>query len=399
MIYITEEKNCCGCGACAAICPVNCITMVPGTLGSVFPQADADKCVKCGKCNEVCPIQHAEEVKQTAPQTVYAAYSKDDKLRAGGSSGGMFGTIATELISRGYRIYAAGFDENKHLRCMYADSVEELVPLMKSKYLQSDILSEYSNIKNDLKDGRQILFVSTPCQVAALKRYLGKNYENLVTIDFLCHGVPSQILFDKCVRYEEEKGKFKILSYSFRTKIKDGSTPHYFTMTVQKNGKEKRITKPYFRSIYYAFFQKYISLRESCYDCVFSEKERVSDITIADFHEIEKYVPSINRFDGVSTVIINTQIGESLLNCVKEQLWMQQFSMGQLEEDKVLFAEKTKKPAGRKKFIEDYNNLDFPDFVNQNMNKKKYLIFAVYYKLPKALRRIVKKFILRDNGN
>lgn len=392
MINITEERNCCGCSACAAACPVSCITMEPGTLGSVFPKVDTGKCIDCGKCETVCPVLHAGEMKKTTPeQAVYAAYAKDSAVRNGGSSGGMFATFGKYLLGKGYRVYGAGFDSDLHLRCMPADTEEELAPLMKSKYLQSDLSAAYGKVREDLQQGRKVFFVSTPCQVAALKRYLNKDYENLITVDFLCHGVPSQELFDKCRAYEEETSGRKVLSYQFRTKIPGGATPHYFTVETERNGRKKTVTKPYFRSVYYAFFQQYISLRESCYDCTFAERGRVSDITIADFHDIEKYEPSVNRFAGVSTVIVNTQKGRELFNSVKDTLWLREFSMEQLMADKVLFAEKTKRPARRDAFIESYEKADFETFVKQNRNKKRYAIYAVYYKLPKVLRAIVRK--------
>lgn len=392
MICITEERQCCGCGACVAVCPVNCIAMVPGTLGAVFPQVDTKKCIQCGKCNTVCPITHAEEMKKKpADQPVYAAYAKDPLVRNGGSSGGVFGTIAGVLISKGYRVYGASFDEELNLRCTYADTQQELIPLLKSKYLQSDLSGSYSQIREDLQQGKQVLFVSTPCQVAALRRYLHADYENLMTVDFLCHGVPSQLLFDQCKHYEEERFGGRILSYQFRTKIPGGATPHYFTVEQEKGGKKKTVTKPYFRSAFYAFFQKYISLRESCYECTFAEQGRVSDLTIADFHSIERYWAGINRFDGVSTVIVNSETGRTLLECVQDRLWLKPFSVEGLIADGVLFNEKTKRPAGRDRFIADYESLEFPAFVEKNLDKKRYAIYNIYYKLPKAVRSVVKR--------
>lgn len=392
MICITEEKMCSGCSVCSVICPVKCITMSPGTLGALFPKADNTQCIHCGKCETVCPMLHAEEMKHVPiQQPVYAAYSAKQEIRSGGSSGGMFETIAAKLISQGYRVYGAAFDDTLRLHCIHADTVEELSPLLKSKYLQSDISSAYPRILEDLEQGKKVLVVSTPCQIAALKRYLQKKYENLLLVDFLCHGVPSQVFFDRCKSYEEKKHGYKILSYAFRTKIQGGATPHYFTVVTEKNGKIQSFTKPYFRSVFYAFFQKYISLRESCYECVFSERGRVSDLTIADFHDIEKYVPEVNRFDGVSTVILNTEKGETLFDSIKEKLWIRPFSMEELMSDKVLFAQKTKRPVNRDKFIKDYENMEFSEFVKLNTNTKRYAIYSIYYNLPKRLRALIKR--------
>ena len=392
MICIRDEKTCCGCGACAVVCPAGCIAMVPGTLGSVFPQVDEEKCIQCGKCNTVCPMAHADIMKKVpTDQSVYAAYAKDPLVRNGGSSGGMFGTIAAVLLSKGYRVYGAAFDEVLKLRCVYADRLEELTPLLKSKYLQSDPSEAYPQIRKDLQQGRNVLFVSTPCQVAALRRYLQVEYENLLTVDFLCHGVPSQQLFDQCKHYGEERFNSKIISYQFRTKIPGGATPHYFTVEMQKHAKRKQITKPYFRSPFYAFFQKYISLRESCYDCTFAERGRVADLTIGDFHDIGKYDRSINRFDGVSTVIVNSPKGQMLFQEIKPQLWATPFSVEHLMRDRVLFADKTKRPKGRDQFIKDYESLPFSSFVSRNMDKKRYFLYSVYYRMPEVIRCALRK--------
>jgi len=324
-------------------------------------------------------------------QKVYAAYAKTKSVRFQGSSGGLFGVLAKYAISQGYTVFGAGFDENLRLQCIPAESEADLEKLMKSKYLQSNLVPMYRRIRTDLQQGRKIMFVSSPCQVAALKQYLGREYDNLLTVDFLCHGVPSQLFFDQCREYEEKKYKVKTLDYMFRAKKPNGSTPHYFTVTVEKKGRVRKITAPYFRSTFYGFFQRYISLRESCYDCVFSEQKRVSDITIGDFHTIERYVQNINRMDGVSTVVINTEKGKSYFEYIKDEIWYQEFALEKLIKDGVLFAEKTKRPQGRDAFIKSYETLPFDLFVKQNTPWKKYLIYSVYYHLPKCVRRIVKR--------
>lgn len=392
MINIINENQCCGCGACTVVCPVSCIEMVPRTLGAVFPQVDTAMCINCGKCETVCPMIHAQLLKQADyKQQVYAAYAKNVDIRFSGSSGGIFGILAKHLLSLKYKVYGAAFDSNMKLQCTVAEDEASLKPLMKSKYLQSNLIDQYKQIQKDLESNKKVLFVSTPCQVAALKQYLRKEYDGLITVDFLCHGVPSQQLFDQCTAYEDRHHKCKTLTYHFRSKIAGGATPHYFTVQVEKNGKNKTITKLYYKSIFYAFFQQYMTLRESCYDCIFAEKNRVSDMTIGDFHTIEKYEPYINRFEGISTVIINTSKGEQLFESVKDCLWYREFSLRQLMEDGVLFCEKTKRPSGRDRFVESYNDSDFDVFVKQNLPRRKYTIFGIYYSLPKYIRTIIKK--------
>lgn len=393
MICIQEEKQCCGCGACKASCPVGCIEMKMGTLGALIPKVNISKCVDCGKCEKVCPMIHAEQLKKPSAlqQEVYAAYARNPKIRFMGSSGGVFGVLANYLINQGYKIYGAGFSDNLKLVCTAAESEEELTPLMKSKYLQCDMSAQFEQIKTDLENNRLVMVALSPCMIAALKQYLGKAYENLLTVDFLCHGVPSQKFFDQCVAYEDQLHQCKTRGYSFRTKIPNGATPHYFTAEVEKNGEIKTVTAPYFKSAFYAFFQRYLTLRESCYDCVFSEKERCSDITIADFHRVGDYVENINRFDGVSTVIVNSEKGREIFESVKNHFWLREFPLQALIDDGVLFAEKTKRPKSRDDFVDSYNQLAFEEFVKCNTPSLKYFLYGLYYHLPRDVRNVLKK--------
>lgn len=391
MIHITNEKNCCGCAACAEICPTQCIKLLPATLGAMIAQADVSKCIGCNCCDNVCPIntQRAE----LTNQKVYAAYSKDNTIRYNGSSGGMFPTFALNLIKQGYAVYGAAFNNSLELKCTKAENENQLSSLYKSKYLQSDMSGKYSEIKELLMSGRKALFVSTPCQVQALKNYLGKEYDSLTTIDFFCHGVPSKELFDKCLKYEEEKADGKIIGFNFRSKIKNGATPHYYTASIVKNGRTKKYTKLYYNNSFYALFQKYINLRESCYSCVFSSKNRCSDITIGDFHDIEKYLPSINRFDGVSTVVINNPKGAALFDEIKNDIVHHEFDINKLIRDKVIFSDEqtTKRPKNRDAFISDYENLDFVQLINKYANPKRYIKQDIYYKMPKPIRNLLKR--------
>ena len=315
MIDIKEEKNCCGCGACVAVCPKHCIRMEERTLGAVFPVVDSDLCVHCDACTRVCPIINASHDK-AVEQSAYAAIAKDPSQRFEGSSGGTFGVFARAFLKRGGVVYGAAFDEQLKLRCTSAETEAELKRLYKSKYLQSDMTERFPEILARLKQGEKVMFVSTPCQNAALKRYLKQDFPNLLQIDFFCHGVPSQKFFDECIAYEDQKKDMETTYYEFRTKVSNGSTPHYFTKKSLKNGKEIHKTGYYFESPFYAAFQQYVNLRESCYTCEFSSRDRCTDITLGDFHEIDRYMDGINRFDGVSTIIANTAKGANFLESV-----------------------------------------------------------------------------------
>ena len=393
MINIIDESQCCGCGACSIVCPKQCIQMIPGTLGHLFPKVKEDICIACGKCEQVCPMKQQKR-KQSFRQTAYAAYAKEPEIRFAGSSGGMFGTFSLQLLKDNYSVYGAAFDSNLQLKCMEATEQSGLAILLKSKYLQSDLTNQYRKIKSNLENGKKILFVSTPCQVAALKSYLGKEYENLLTIDFFCHGVPSQQFFDQCIKIDSERLGGNIKKYQFRAKKRwGGVTPHYFLAEIELNGRCKKITKIYYKSSFYAIFQKYINFRESCYKCQFANADRLSDITIGDFHEIDRYIKGINRFDGISTVIINSVKGEKLWKRCSKQIVQYPVDLSMLISDGICFNGGTKKPKNREEFIRDYNSKSFKELIEKYAGVRKYWKQGIYYSMPKFLRKQFKKYI------
>ena len=391
MIQILQERDCCGCGACSVVCPQNCITMQEGTLGHLFPSVDQTKCVGCGLCNRVCPMQ--VDLTHCDRQAAVAAFAKDATTRFEGSSGGMFGVFSKKLLANGYIVYGAAFDEDLKLQCMSANTEEELSPLYKSKYLQSDMTGGFKKIKEQLRAGKKILFVSTPCQVYALKSYLMEDYPNLLTVDFFCHGVPSQRFFNQCLAEEEKALGSKILRYGFRAKKKHGATPHYVALSYEKNGCEKNIVDYYFASPFYAIFQKYIDLRESCYNCRFAGRDRASDITMGDFHDIDRYIRGVNRFDGVSTVVLNTPKGYAMWDSCLEYVQVYPMDLEKLISDGQCFGNGTNRPARRDEFVDDYNKLETEALLRKWANPNAYRKQRIYYGLPKAIRQKLKKFM------
>lgn len=397
MIEIHDENQCCGCGACAASCPQKCISMIPLTLGALFPSVDKNKCFHCNLCDTVCPIKNVDTlaIKKDIKQQAFAAYAEDETIRFNGSSGGIFQTLATHLLDAGFEVYGAAFDKQLNLHCVGVIRKEDLLPLCKSKYLQSELIDKFQEISDHLNEGSSILFVATPCQVAALKHFLKMDTDNLITVDFFCHGVPSQKFFDECKDYEDNKYSRKTIGYEFRTKIKGGVTPHYFTVVTEKNKKKYYSTCIYFKSIFYTAFQQYITLRESCYTCVFANRNRLSDITIGDFHEIEKYIPKVNRYKGISTVIINTSKGLCLWNEISSSLSIYPMNLEKLITDKVCFIGPTNRPKHRDAFISCYNSDGIESLDKKYLNQKKYIRHKIYYLLPEFVRRKIKeKYIL-----
>ena len=394
MINTDEKKNCSGCGACALVCPKQCISYYRDTIGSLYAAANAEECINCGACDAVCPISNHFNSNSIGKEA-YAAYSADDATRFRGSSGGMFETIAGEIIKQNGYVFASKFDDDLKLRMFEASTMEEVRLLTKSKYLQCDAAPAFPLIKERVRQGRKVLVCATPCQIAAIKNYLGSDAlsDDLFLTDFFCHGVPSQAFFDRCIEYTENREGIKITGYEFRSKIKNGATPHYYTVKYLQNGQEKQKTRLYLEDPFYLGFQKYITLRDSCYNCPYGSGNHAGDLTIGDFHDIDKYIKGVNRFDGVSTVIVNTEKGDSLWKSVRDTLIVHKTDIEQLYKDKQIFPGSTPEPVNRSRFYEDMEKLPFDDVVIKWLNPDHERKKSLYYHMPAFVRKSVKKFM------
>lgn len=395
MINIINKSDCCGCRVCETICPVQCITMELDSEQFYYPKVDITKCINCERCKKVCPNINIP-LKYNPYNDVYATWSKDTKIRYDASSGGMFEIIARNILEKHGVVFGAAFDENLQLIHKYATTVQELKPLCKSKYLQSNMNHSYKSIKNFLDADKYVLLVGTPCQIAALRNYLGKSYDKLILVDLVCHGVPSQELFNSCIRYEEKQRGIKIKKYVFRTKKKRGATLHYYTKGYEEKGKYKEKIGIYYKSPYYLGFQKYITLRPSCYKCHYSNPKRVSDITIGDFHEIERYVKNVDRMKGISMVIINTPKGKYLFDSIKNRLEIIKLDLNTAIISNPCLEKPTPMPVERQQFFEDLRTKDFRFVVNSHLKSKKSWILDLYYSIPKSIRFIIKKLVVRE---
>ena len=210
MIKITRKEDCTGCHGCYNVCPKKCIDMKFDEEGFLYPSVDSDKCAECGLCEKVCPIIHTAEV-ENEPIAV-GCYNKDEKIRMESSSGGIFTLISELVIQTGGVVFGAEFDENYNIRHSYVDNMEDLHKFRGSKYVQSTIGSSYYDAKQFLEQGRQVLFSRTPCQIAGLKRYLQKDYDNLICQDMVCHGVPSTYVWEHYKNFIANVRKYKVLS-------------------------------------------------------------------------------------------------------------------------------------------------------------------------------------------
>ena len=316
MYFKTLAKSeCCACTACEQACPVNAISFTKDDEGFLYPAINKDKCIDCGLCERVCPVEHPNYCNTEIPE-VYAAMVKEVEQRKKSSSGGMFYAIASWILNQGGKVYGATMDENHQVKHIGVDNFEDLNLLRGSKYVQSDLQQVFADIKKELKAGRCCYFVGTGCQVAGLKSFLRKDYDTLLTSDLVCHGVPSQWLFDQHIKYLEDKYKGKVSNYHFRNNEGWGGC-EIFDLTNHK-GKTKKYKFPsYDLSPYLYSFMYGMTSRYSCYECPFARIPRQGDITLADYWGVKEFFPEIDDSKGVSMILVNSSNGQKVWNAVK----------------------------------------------------------------------------------
>lgn len=387
-IALLPNNECCGCKVCGDVCPKNAITFALDEEGFFYPNVN-DDCIDCGLCSKVCPAKNEFYTVSSQDQTFVGCLDKDKTRRDKGASGGIFGLLASELLSEGYEICGAAFDENLQLKHCFASSEEEVGKQKKSKYLQSDCKGIYRQVKQKVKVGKKVLFTGTPCQCAALKRYLGEIDSNVVIVDFACHGVPSQDLFDKSIHYYEQNNNCKVKAYSFRHKPKRYGSPQNYLLYIQKGDRILPVEGKYYQEPFYCGFQKYITLRPSCYQCKFARTERVSDITLADFWGVEYVTNKWDRTSHPSLVILNNEKGHHLFEKVKQEIdFFETTKENAFKQNGSLIAP-TKKTPNRDAFFEDLRCLPFEEVVNKHLKVKRAWVKNVYYAIPFPIRKIM----------
>ncbi len=323
---IDIKENCCGCEACVHRCPKSCITMREDKEGFLYPEIDKSKCIDCGLCEKVCPIINITEERK--PIAVYIAKHKDEQIRMASSSGGAFTAIAASVLEDGGAVFGARFNQDWEIIHSYAETKEGLDAFRGSKYVQSRIGDSYKETEKFLKAGRKVLFSGTPCQVAGLKHFLRKGYDNLLTVDIICYGVPSPKVW---LRYLEET------AHDFNVKQCDGITPPIdsisfrdkktgwkgYCLTISTHNpisdKTQIITsRQAYNDFYLKGFLSNLYLRKSCYQCPFKSWKSRSDITIADAWGIDNEFPQYDDDKGYNLVIIQSEKGKEFITQIND---------------------------------------------------------------------------------
>ena len=385
-----EKNQCCGCSSCKQKCPKDAIQMVENEEGFLYPVIDKEKCINCGLCIKACPqFKNIESLDEKYPKA-FAMRNKNKNELANSSSGGIFSVLADYVIDSNGEVFGAAYGDNFSVNHIKVSKKDELNILRGSKYVQSNINNTYKEAEQALKEEKKVLFSGTPCQIAGLKSYLGKDYDNLLTVDIVCHGVPSQKLFKKYIEYLSDKFNSSVVEYNFRSKEKHGWG---LVSKIKTEDGKIRFREPDFDPYYSNFLDSTI-YRENCYKCHYTNYDRVADITLADYWGINDLQPDFFKEEGNSLILINSKKGEEILEQVKNNIELVNTDLEKAARYNMNLKEPSKRPAVRD---EIYDNID-------KKSAKDYIKSELKYKitLKKIARTIIpipiKKFLKNMKG-
>ena len=376
---VLKSEDCCGCEACVQRCPRKCITLEVDCEGFLFPYIDENLCINCGLCKKVCPVIHSNI--SSIPIKVFAAINSNEEVRLESSSSGIFSLLGEKILKQKGVVFGAKFDTEFGVIHDFIEMKEELILFRGSKYLQSHIDRSFIQAQFFLKQGRKVLFSGTPCQIAGLRRFLNYDYENLMTVDIICHGVPSPSVWK---RYLSENFHLKpSYNISFRDKCRGWKT-YCFSITDSLTG-EKIFIEPAVKNSFLSGFVAGLFLRKSCYSCKFKNNTSGSDITLGDLWNAKRYDDCVIDDDkGINVVLANTQKGISLL---KEVGYFPSIDYLNVIMDNPSLVYPTKKTIKRKVFY-SCNDLTVNEIVNRLL-KQSFVQRNVFltYSLFKCLKR------------
>lgn len=387
--FLSKDKSVCsGCRACQQACPCNAIQMRADDEGFLYPHIIEEKCVKCGKCENICPVH--SPVSKSSIDEIYAVQSKDAESLSNSSSGGVFAVLADVFIKNQGVVFGCVL-ENNSATIISTTKQEKINQMQGSKYVSSDTGNTYQEAKQLLDSGVSVFYTGTPCQIAGLRAFLGKDYENLITMDFLCHGVPSAEIFKENIKYIEQKYKGELSEYKFRDKSLKG-WGHVTSFCV----KGKKHYQPGKLNAYFCgFINNYLN-RYICYSCPFRGQERMSDFTVGDFwgYDTEK----VNTQKGVSFIAINLDKGKKMFEeKLKDSFFVESTTVATVSKmnSSILSGKESEIPNERKSIYKYVKDNGYQKTVKKFLIPKNYVVLRISTMLPDGVKKRIVKLIGR----
>lgn len=413
MIEIVDKRKCTGCNACYDICPKNAISLDTDIEGFWYPVVDKDKCIDCGLCDKTCPVIHIKDLKKNDFEVpiCFAAIHKNIEVRFGSTTGGLFSALAEQMYKEGGYVGGAIYDENFEVKHFISNNPEDLLRLRQSKYSQSHTEGIFQEVKRLLLAGEKVLICGTPCQMAALRRFLKKDYENLIIIDFICKSITSPKFYTKYLNYWERKNGSKLIGFKF--KDKELGWRKLVKRFDFKNGKTL-YSRAQDNDLYSSAYHHNIVSRPSCYDCQFKGFPRIADITIADFWGCEKFAKYKNLDDdaGTSAVMCNSQKGLLYFKKLKNITSVESRIEDILPGNPALLHQQKEPQCDRNAFFEDLNkeNIEnvvpkYTSYLGKEKNGLKTQIKSILKSIKKGWRfsygnlRVFGKFLMLNLFN
>lgn len=317
-----KKEGCCGCSACEHICPASAITMMPDNEGFLYPVINPEICTDCGLCKTVCAFQNGFDMSGLLEKPdVYGVKHVSDEVKINSSSGGAFTGVSDYVLNNDGWVCGAGFDDELNVIHYLAENSLQRDGQRGSKYVQSNLLNVFPEIKALLKVGKKVMFSGTPCQVAGLRNYLemsNTSMDSLYLCDFVCHGTPSPRIWRDFLGFLEERRKKVVKRYSFRSKV-NGWPKHieealYYGDAKDHESREIQVSR--------TLFYSHVTLRPACHSCRYANLCRPSDITMADFHGIDRINNAFYDSKGVSLILVNTAKGRELFDKTKDDFYV-----------------------------------------------------------------------------
>ena len=361
-------NECCGCAACANICPKHCIRMTAGKEGFLYPEIQTDNCINCGVCEKACPVLAEKTWLKTDKKHAFGVMIKDQDILMKSSSGGLFTALAEAVFEKGGCVFGAAFTADfSSVHHVMVENAKELCMLRGSKYMQSDLDDCYPAVKRELERDRWVLFTGTPCQIAGLICFLGRDFKRLICADVICHGAPSPMLWHHYLKSIEEQMGSRASAVNFRDKTYGWKQ---YGLSISAEGNQIYYS-PMKENPFLRMFLKNVCLRESCYHCRVKEKGAFSDITMGDLWGVEQILPEIDCSKGVSLAVIHTEKGKVFFEQTGKCMYVIDVDYDRAVSHNSSLTDSAKRPSERDRFFSDLRKYSWSKMEKRYLGEKR----------------------------